>query len=107
MINELVGQGFRLTHVSGYAIYGQVQYAASYPQTLAPRRGYCLRQRRQGDVEEGRMGPVGLPSRGTRTLAGLAVWLSGVGSSSLPRDGACVAVAADEKLGKVGSGLEL
>jgi hypothetical protein len=43
------------------------------------------------------MGPVGLPSRDTRTLAGLAVGLSGVGSSVLPRDGISQAVAADEK----------
>ncbi len=43
------------------------------------------------------MGPVGLPSHDTRTLAGLAVGLSGVESSSLPRDGASLAAAADEK----------
>ncbi len=44
------------------------------------------------------MRPVGLPSHDTRTLAGLAVGLSGVESSSLPRDGASLAVAADEKV---------
>ncbi len=44
------------------------------------------------------MGPVGLPSHGIRTLTGLAVGLSGVESSSLPRDGASLAVAADEKV---------
>jgi hypothetical protein len=37
--------------------------------TLALRRGYCLRQPRQDDVEEDRMGCVGLPSRSTRALA--------------------------------------
>ena len=42
------------------------------------------------------MGPVGLPSHGTRALAGLALGLSGVGSSVLPRDGTSLAVAANE-----------
>lgn len=40
---------------------------------------------------------MGLPSYETRTLAGLAVGLSGVRSFVLPRDGASLAVAADEK----------
>ncbi len=44
------------------------------------------------------MGPVGLPSHNTRPLAGLAVGLSGVESSSLPRYAASLAVAADEKV---------
>ena len=42
------------------------------------------------------MGLVGLMSRATGNLAGLAAGLSGVGSSVLPRDGASVAVVADE-----------
>jgi len=42
------------------------------------------------------MGPVGLPSRDTRTVPCLAGGLSGVGSSVLPRDGTSRAVAANE-----------
>jgi len=42
------------------------------------------------------MGLVGLMSRATGNLAGLAVGSSGVGSSVPPRDGASVAVVADE-----------
>ena len=44
------------------------------------------------------MDPVGLPSHDTRTLVGLAAGLSGVESSSLPRDGTSLAVAVDEKV---------
>jgi len=42
------------------------------------------------------MGLVGLMSRATGNLAGLAAGSSGVGSSVLPRNGAFVAVVADE-----------
>jgi hypothetical protein len=42
------------------------------------------------------MGLVGRMSRATGNLAGLAAGSSGVGSSVLPRDGASVAVVADE-----------
>ncbi len=42
------------------------------------------------------MALVGLMSRATGNLAGLAAGLSEVGSSVLPRDGASVAVVADE-----------
>ena len=42
------------------------------------------------------MGLVGLMSRATGNFAGLAAGSSGVGSSVLPRDGASVAVVADE-----------
>jgi hypothetical protein len=42
------------------------------------------------------MALVGLMSRATSNLAGLAAGSSGVASSFLPRDGASVAVVADE-----------
>ena len=34
--NELVGQGFRLTHVSGYSVNGDARYAAIWEQSAGP-----------------------------------------------------------------------
>ena len=39
--NELVGQGFRLTHVSGYSVNGEARYAAIWEQSAGP--GFAAR----------------------------------------------------------------